>query len=146
MWGINPFLLRVKCQVCELLTDCRSLCWGWGGWQDHISTPPVHLKVALSSSADVKERFSWFSGSCSESIVPCVALDSVGLWEEVNSVSSYVPLLDHTIYTWLFLPKRNQIIGLVLKLIWNIIKLIKQLQKNISLYFGEIGKLHYVRR
>ena len=84
MLGPTPPLLRKKLQFASsLLIVC---CWAGGGFMGRIIsafTAPSNLGVSsFTRCVGVTRLVSEF---LSEGIAPCVAVDSVCLWEEVSS-------------------------------------------------------------
>lgn len=88
-------LLKEKLRVCEFPPDCGSLYWECSSWWDCVSASLTHFNVAFFSFATcvgVAQLVFW---PLSEEIVPCAAVDTVCLWDEVSSGSSYIAVLNH---------------------------------------------------
>ena len=74
---------------------------GNGVYGESVSPFPTHLDVGdvcIFSFAQCIGATQRVSGSLSEGIALCIAVDSVCLWEEMSSGSSYVTILDQNLF------------------------------------------------
>lgn len=69
-------------------------CTEGGIYGKSVSAFPTCFSVGIFPFAQSVGATSPISGFLLEGIFPCVAVDSVCLWEEMRSGDSYVPTLD----------------------------------------------------
>lgn len=91
MCGMNPLLLREKLWICDIFSNCGSLCQGgvFLRLSLRLSYPPWWGPFIIYFEGIVQRVFRCFS----EVIVPYMAVDLVCLWGEESSGSLYVTIL-----------------------------------------------------
>lgn len=67
---------------------------GWGFWQDQVSASPTPLNMAFLFR--VQGAIQLVLSPFSAGIITYVTVDTVCLWEEVSSGSSYTAILNHS--------------------------------------------------
>lgn len=88
MKGSKPFPPQREVGSCDFPSDYMSLC------QECVTTFHIHLNVGIFLFAQYVGVAQLLSGYLSKGIAPCIAVESIFLWAEVNSGSSYVAILN----------------------------------------------------
>lgn len=101
--GSKPFTPQGEVGSCEFSSNCMSLFWGLGLWQDCFSASPSHLSMGVFSFVWCIWVTQLVSGFLSEGIIPYLAVDSVCPWQDVSSRASYVAFLNQNVRKSIFL-------------------------------------------
>ena len=94
----KPFTPQGEAGSWGFLPNCVMLCQGWSLWWECVSALLTCFDIGVFSFSQCVGVAQLVSGSLSEGIAPCIAVDLVCLWEDMCSGATYVAILVDSLF------------------------------------------------